>query len=107
MTQNQYGRAVLRVAPDGKSIFMTGNGASPDGDRPFLDRFDLTSKQAVRMFRSQAPYYEEVLGLLNDKGTSIVTSRESNEERLIILSAIWHTMKPRGRDPVSASFTAI
>jgi len=81
MTQNQYGRAVLRVAPDGKSIFMTGNGASPDGDRPFLDRFDLNSKQAVRMFRSQAPYYEEVLGLLNDKGTSIVTSRESNEER--------------------------
>jgi hypothetical protein len=33
------------------------------------------------MFRSQAPYYEEVVGLLNDKGTQIITSREAAEER--------------------------
>ena len=78
---NEAGRQVLRTTPDGKAIFLTGNGASPEGDRPFLDRFDLTTKQSVRMFRSQAPYYEEVVGLLNDKGTQIITSREAAEER--------------------------
>ncbi|MDE2428696.1 MAG: prolyl oligopeptidase family serine peptidase [Burkholderiales bacterium] len=81
MMMNQYGRLVLRTSPDHRALFMAGAGASPDGDRPFLDRFDLYSKQAIRMWRSQAPYYEEVLGLLNDKGSSILTSRESNDER--------------------------
>ncbi|MFZ6757661.1 S9 family peptidase [Undibacterium sp. Ji50W] len=81
MAQNALGRQVLRTTPDGKAFFLTGTGASPEGDRPFLDKFDLASKQATRLWRSQAPYYEEVMALLNDKGSSFVTSRESNEER--------------------------
>lgn len=78
---NAQGRLVLRTSPDGKAIFLTGNGASPEGDRPFLDKFDLVSKQANRLWRSQAPYYEEVVAVLNDKASCFVTSRESNEER--------------------------
>src|SRR5262249_45316780 len=31
---------------DGNSIFLTGPGSSPKGDRPFLDRFDLTTQKA-------------------------------------------------------------
>lgn len=81
MTQNAQGRLVLRISPDGRAIFFTGTGASPEGDRPFLDKFDLTNKQTTRLWRSQAPYYEEVQALLNDKGSSFITSRESVEER--------------------------
>ncbi len=77
---NAYGRAVLRTAADGKSLFLAGTGASPEGDRPFLDKFDLGSKQATRLWRSQAPYYEQVAALLDDSGNSFVTSRESNQE---------------------------
>lgn len=77
---NAYGRAVLRTAADGKSLFLSGIGASPEGDRPFLDKFDLDSKQATRLWRSQAPYYEQVSALLDDSGSSFVTSRESNQE---------------------------
>ena len=32
--------------PGGKAIYLTGNGASPEGDRPFIDRFDLDSREA-------------------------------------------------------------
>ncbi|MES2071883.1 MAG: prolyl oligopeptidase family serine peptidase [Pseudomonadota bacterium] len=77
---NAYGRAVLRTSADGKSLFLAGTGASPEGDRPFLDRYDLGSKQATRLWRSQAPYYEQVAALLDDSGSSFVTSRESNQE---------------------------
>ncbi|WP_188568840.1 alpha/beta hydrolase family protein [Undibacterium terreum] len=77
---NAYGRAVLRTAADGKSLFLAGVGASPEGDRPFLDRFDLDSKQATRLWRSQAPYYEQVAALLDDSGNNFVTSRESTQE---------------------------
>jgi hypothetical protein len=28
---NEAGRQVLRTTPDGKAIFLTGNGASPEG----------------------------------------------------------------------------
>lgn len=77
---NSFGRPVLRVTADGRAFFLTGTGASPEGDRPFLDKFDFTHKQSHRLWRSAAPYYEEVLGLLGDN-TSFITSREANEER--------------------------
>ncbi|WP_394778035.1 prolyl oligopeptidase family serine peptidase [Undibacterium sp.] len=80
LSQNAYGRAVLRTAADGKSLFFSGAGASPEGDRPFLDKLDLDSKQASRLWRSQAPYYEQVAALLDDSGTSFITGRESTTE---------------------------
>ena len=78
---NQFGLPALKLSPDDKAIYLAGVGASSEGERPFLDKFDLSSKQAVRLFHSQAPYYEQVVGILNDKGTSIITSRESSDER--------------------------
>ncbi|MFZ6861988.1 prolyl oligopeptidase family serine peptidase [Undibacterium sp. Ji67W] len=78
---NQYGAPTLKTTPDEKAIFLAGLGASPEGERPFLDKYDLTTKQSVHLFRSQAPYYEHVVGLLNDKGSIIITSREASDER--------------------------
>ena len=78
---NQFGLPTLKLSPDDKAIYLAGVGASPDGEHPFLDKFDVTTKLSVRLFHSQAPYYEQVVGMLSDKGTSIITSRESSEER--------------------------
>ena len=81
MTLNRYGRSVLKTSADGLSLFLTGVGASAEGDRPFLDKLHLPSEKTTRLWRSKAPYYEEVLGMLDDKGSLVVTSRESNDER--------------------------
>lgn len=78
---NAFGQPALRTSPDGKSLYLLGNGASPEGDRPFLDRYDLTSKQSTRLWRSAAPYFERVLALLDNEGQRVVTSRESVDER--------------------------
>lgn len=72
-------RALLRTGADGNSLFLLGKGASPEGDRPFVDRFDLQSKRATRLFHSQAPSYSAPLALLDAQGTQLLLSRESPE----------------------------
>lgn len=74
------GQQVLHLTPDGKQAFLRGNGASPEGDRPFLDRYDIATGRTTRLFRSQAPYYETVTDLLDDKGERLLTRRESVDE---------------------------
>src|SRR5438874_5542481 len=71
------GKEVLRIASDGRSIYLIGDGASPEGVRPFLDRFDVETKKATRLFRSDAPYYELPVDI--GEGT-LITRRESVNE---------------------------
>lgn len=74
------GNQRLVVYSDGDSIFLRGAGASPEGDRPFLDRFSLAEKEATRLFHSQAPWYEAPVAMLDDEGERILISRESPKE---------------------------
>ncbi len=77
---NSYGEQVLLIEDKGRSLFLIGTGASPEGNRPFLRKFDLKSNQATTLFRSEAPYYEYPIKVLNAKKGSLVTRRESKEQ---------------------------
>lgn len=79
-TRNALGQNVLRLTPDGRSVFLVGAGASSEGDRPFIDRYELATGRSERLFRSQAPYYESVVDVLDPRGTELLTSRESQTE---------------------------
>jgi dipeptidyl aminopeptidase/acylaminoacyl peptidase len=70
-------RAMLQ---NGDSIYLIGDGASPEGDRPFLDRFNLQTLKSERIFRSEANSYESVTALLSDDGSQFITRRESPTE---------------------------
>jgi dipeptidyl aminopeptidase/acylaminoacyl peptidase len=70
-------RAVLQ---NGDWIFLAGAGASPEGDRPFLDRFNLQTLKSERLFRSDANAYETPVALLDDEAKQFVTRRESPTE---------------------------
>lgn len=74
------GQQVLHRTADGRSLFLRGAGASPEGDRPFVDRYELATGRTTRLFQSQAPYYETVVELLDDAGTRLLTRRESVDE---------------------------
>ena len=74
---NAQGHPVLLTSRDGRSAFLLGDGASPEGDRPFADRLDLATGKALRLFRSEAPYLEEPLALLDPEGRRLLTWRES------------------------------
>jgi dipeptidyl aminopeptidase/acylaminoacyl peptidase len=70
-------RTVLQA---GNAIYLTGQGASPQGDRPFLDRLDLTTFATERLFRSDATSYETVVGLLDDGAAKVLTRYETRTE---------------------------
>ncbi|MCG8385065.1 MAG: prolyl oligopeptidase family serine peptidase, partial [Cytophagales bacterium] len=77
---NSYGEQVLLTEDKGRSLFLIGTGASPEGNRPFLRKFNLKSNQATTLFQSEAPYYEYPIKVLNAKKGSLVTRRESKEQ---------------------------
>ncbi len=76
--QGTYG-SVLQSSADGKALFLSGLGASPEGDRPFVDRYDLLTKKTARLFQSTAPRYELPIALL-DAGRTLLLQRESVTE---------------------------
>src|SRR5436189_2408917 len=64
----------------GDWIYFTGTGASPQGDRPFLDRLSLTTRKTERLWRADTVHYEAVVALLDDAAKTFVTRRESRTE---------------------------
>ena len=78
-TLNQYGRSVLLISND-NTVYLTGSGSSPEGDKPFLDKLDLNTGKTTRLWHSEAPYYEFVVSLLDAKKVTFITSRESQSE---------------------------
>ena len=79
MEKNIFGRSVLALV-GGRKIFMSGNGASQDGDLPFVDEYDVITKQSKRLWRSEAPYYESGISIIDKKNNIILTRRESKDE---------------------------
>jgi dipeptidyl aminopeptidase/acylaminoacyl peptidase len=69
------GQRAMRVF--GNSIYLAGAGASPAGDRPFLDRFDLTTFQTERLFQCDDASYETVVALVKDDASQFITRHET------------------------------
>lgn len=80
MATDSRGQSVIVTTDGGRQIYLMGIGASPEGNRPFVDRFDLRTKQATRLFRSEAPYYERPVQMLDEQGHYVLTIRESVED---------------------------
>jgi dipeptidyl aminopeptidase/acylaminoacyl peptidase len=71
------GSLILRQSQDGKWIYLDGAGASPEGERPFLDRMNLETLKSERLWQSGADVYESVTAVLDDAARTVVTRRES------------------------------
>ena len=70
-------RTLLRT---GDWIYLAGAGASPQGERPFLDRLNLKTKRTERLWRADTVHYEAVVALLDDAARQVLTRRESRTE---------------------------
>ncbi len=77
---NIYGRSVLLTADKGRSLYLSGQGASPEGDRPFVDKYDLKTGKTTRLWRSEAPYYETVNEFIDPAKGLFLTVRQSVTE---------------------------
>jgi len=90
-TQDRYGdpgSPLLKNLPSGQramrvennALFLAGAGATPEGERPFLDRLDLKTLQAERLFQCDEQSYESVIALVKDDGSQFITRHESPSE---------------------------
>ncbi|MGH7700924.1 MAG: S9 family peptidase [Gemmatimonadales bacterium] len=82
------GDPVTRATPAGERvllrqgdwIYLDGQGASPQGERPFLDRLNLRTRRSERLWRADTTHYESVVAVLDDRATRVLTRRESRTE---------------------------
>ena len=65
------------IVQNGDWIFLSGSGASPQGDLPFFDRFNLKTLKAERLFRCETGNYETFVALLSPDGTRFMTRHEA------------------------------
>lgn len=90
LTRRTSSGTYILAKVDGKrELLMSGTGASPEGNRPFLDLFDLDTKEARRLWQSSPPYLESVGAIMSDfnhdapvslDGLQLLLSRESAKE---------------------------
>jgi dipeptidyl aminopeptidase/acylaminoacyl peptidase len=78
---NENGFPVLQYDRRGRSLFLFGSGASPDGNRPFVDEFRIRDHTITRLWRSESPYYEVPVRLLDHQPRKLLTRRESVDEQ--------------------------
>ncbi len=65
---------------DGDAIYLVGEGASPEGSRPFLDRMDLKTGRRSRLFHCPPRVYERPLGFVGESRDKVVIEHESKDE---------------------------
>ena len=64
----------------GEYVYLTGTGASPEGDRPFLDRLSLKTLQSERLFRCEPNSYESVVAPLTPDAKMLLTRFETKTD---------------------------
>lgn len=75
MTWTDRGTRVARMK-DGK-LLLSGLGATPQGFRPFLRRFDMATLATEELWRNAGEQFESVVDVLAEDGSAFVTSYES------------------------------
>src|ERR1035437_603163 len=78
LATSRRGRRTILM--DGDSAWLAGEGASPKGSFPFLDRIDLASGRKSRLFNSADDAFERFVAFVGASRTRIVTRRETKTE---------------------------
>jgi dipeptidyl aminopeptidase/acylaminoacyl peptidase len=60
------GGSSVPILQNGDFIYLTGEGASPEGDRPFVDRLNVKTLATERIFRSGTDALETFVAPLSD-----------------------------------------
>jgi len=77
---NRAGKAVLVITPDTHGIYFRGEGASPEGDRPFLSVLDASTGESKRLWQSAPPNFAILEAVLDPRASEILIRSESPEK---------------------------
>lgn len=70
------GRWVLHTTNEGGAVYLRGDGASPEGNRPFLAEYDLDKGTSEVVWRSSEPFYETLSAVHPTKDGEVIIQRE-------------------------------
>ncbi|XP_021805110.1 probable glutamyl endopeptidase, chloroplastic isoform X2 [Prunus avium] len=93
---------VKKENEEGTYLLLNGNGATPEGNIPFLDLFDINTGNKERIWKSdKEKYYETVVALMSDEKEGdlpidhlkILTSKESKTENTQYYILSWPEKK--------------
>jgi hypothetical protein len=77
---NQYGREVLNLLPNNELIMVNAQGASPEGDRPFVSLLNVKTKAKQRALAVGGSVFRASHCCLDAARRVILTTRESPDE---------------------------
>lgn len=77
---NSFGESVIKPLNQNKRewIFLDGEGASPEGERPFLRKMAIDNGESLELFRSSKDSYERFVLFLDDSFTHFLTSFQTS-----------------------------
>lgn len=75
---NAAGRSVLKIN-NGK-LYLEGQGYTPDGNKPFLDEYDIASNSKKRLWQADGKStYEQLIGIIDIAKGTLLTRIESQK----------------------------
>jgi dipeptidyl aminopeptidase/acylaminoacyl peptidase len=85
---NDPGRPLFTTTPNGERvilkdkdwIYLSGSGASPKGDMPFLDTMNIKTMEKKRLFQCSEGSYESFVDFSGKSRSQIITRYESKTE---------------------------
>lgn len=77
-TKNQFGRQVLMLIDNGTKLLMNNTtGSSPEGDLPFLAKFDLQTKQQEIIWRCTPGQFEFISDVIDANTMTFISRKET------------------------------
>jgi dipeptidyl aminopeptidase/acylaminoacyl peptidase len=78
-TLNASGKYVLQTTSDSQGIYFHSEGASPEGDRPFVSVMSTTNGETKHLWQSADKFFESPVSVLDAATPTILLRRESPE----------------------------
>lgn len=94
--RNDYGRYVLNM--DGDNVYLTGDGFTAKGQFPFIDRYNLKTRQKERLYQSTLTDKKITLNSLLDakKGdVLVVLESKSDYPNYFMMNVLRKSAKPQ------------
>ncbi len=94
--ENEFGRSVLLITKN-KYLYLDGEGYSPEGNRPFIDRFDIKKKTSSRLWRADGKEtYETIVDVLDiDQGLLITNVQSETKNPQFYIRNITKKIAPK------------
>jgi len=79
--RNSFNTNILWTSTDQKKLYLSGEGYSPEGNKPFVDEFDIKSLKKKRLWQADGiSTYESIVRVIDPEKRKLITSIEQSTQ---------------------------